>query len=142
MNEILKCWLKLNFQTEMLRMSAMISHHFPLLDDREWYKSRYQVEQKITNGRTRENYFVIVADLVNFAQIIVLRLGDDYIVPKRRLAADSYPSPLGNSTRDSTLREHASNFPKLVYFPELYVSQQNNSRTTVVFNYKSRWNGR
>ena len=41
---------------------------------------------------------MIVADLVNFAQIIVLRLGDDYIVPKRRLAADSYPPPSGIPT--------------------------------------------
>lgn len=105
----------MKFYNFRLVTSAVISHHFPLFDDREHKSFDIQVDQKITNGRTRD-HFAIVADLVNFAQIIVLRLGDDYIVPKRRFAADLYPSPLGNSARDGVLREHASNSVKLTIY--------------------------
>lgn len=48
-----------------------------------------------------------LAELVYFAEIIVHRLGDDYIVPKWRLAdqvADIVP-PSGNSIREYALQQ-------------------------------------
>lgn len=135
----LKYWNKVSnifssrFKNGLRRIIRISSYFYQKIIDwkrRALSKERFKILEQAGDPRKRRRKAEeALLSSVYFAEIIVHRLGDDYIVPKWRLAdqvADIVRSPSGNSIREYALQRVFSLFHETyrVYRGEIILADE------------------